>query len=86
MTPTEAVTPDQADGSDEVVEPLYRVVRGAPTDVEIAALSVVLAARMRPVDEPTPPRRGPTAWVASGRGGRSIGRPGPDAWRASARS
>ncbi len=70
---------------EEPVEPLFRVVRGTPTDVELAALSVVLAARMRPGDEPTPPRPGPTAWAASVRASRRIGRPGPDAWRTSAR-
>jgi len=66
-------------------EPLFRVVRGTPTDVELAALSVVLAARTRPVEEPAPPRQGPSAWAASARGGRTLGRPGPDAWRLSAR-
>ena len=69
----------------DIVEPLFRVVRGTPTDVELAALSVVLAARMHPADEPAPPRQGPTAWAASARGGRPVGRPGPDAWRTSAR-
>jgi len=69
----------------EVREPLFRVVRGTPTDVELAALSVVLAARSGPVDEPAPPRQGPSAWAASARGGREPGRPGPDAWRRSAR-
>jgi hypothetical protein len=66
-------------------EPLFRVVRGVPTEVELAALSVVLAARLRPAQDPAPPRQGPTAWAASARGGRSVGRPGPDAWRRSAR-
>ena len=65
-------------------EPLFRVVRGAPTDVELAALSVVLAVRLRPTAAPTPPRQGPTAWAASARGGRPVGRPGPEAWRLSA--
>ncbi|WP_344742478.1 acyl-CoA carboxylase subunit epsilon [Microlunatus spumicola] len=74
---------DATDGAP--VEPLFRVVRGAPTDVELAALSVVLAARTRPVDEPAPPRQGPSAWAASARAGREPGRPGPDAWRRSAR-
>jgi hypothetical protein len=69
----------------EPAEPLFRVVRGTPTDVELAALSVVLAARARPADEPTPPTQGPTAWAASARGGRTVGRPGADAWRMSAR-
>jgi hypothetical protein len=66
-------------------EPLFRVVRGTPTDVELAALSVVLAARTRPVEEAPAPPRGPTAWAASTRAWRSPGRPGPDAWRMSAR-
>jgi len=70
---------------EQAAEPLFRVVRGTPTDVELAALSVVLAARTRPVEEPTPPRQGPSAWAASARGGRTLGRPGPDAWRLSAR-
>lgn len=65
-------------------EPLFRVVRGTPTDVELAALSVVLAALSRPAGEPVAPLRGPTAWAASVRAGRSFGRPGPDAWRRSA--
>ena len=71
--------------SEQVTEPLFRVVRGTPTDVELAALSVVLAARSRPVEEPTPPRQGPSAWAASGRLRRTLGRPGPDVWRRSAR-
>ena len=74
-----------ADEPVEPVEPLFRVVRGAPTDVELAALSVVLAARARPVDEPAAPAPGPTAWAASGRLRRDVGRPGRDAWRLSAR-
>ena len=71
--------------SKQVTEPLFRVVRGTPTDVELAALSVVLAARSRPVEEPTPLRQGPSAWAASGRVRRTPGRPGPEAWRRSAR-
>ncbi|SDU81532.1 Acyl-CoA carboxylase epsilon subunit [Microlunatus sagamiharensis] len=74
-----------SDTEDVAPEPLFRVVRGTPTDVELAALSVVLAARTRPVEEPAPPRQGPSAWAASARGGRTLGRPGPDAWRLSAR-
>ncbi len=72
------------DGS-EGPEPLFRVVRGTPTDVELAALSVVLAARARPGEAPPKPRSGPSAWAASVRGPRRTGPPGPGAWRASAR-
>jgi len=74
-----------SEAAEPSAEPLFRVVRGTPTDVELAALSVVLATRTHPVDEPTPARQGPTAWAASARGGRPVGRPGPDAWRMSAR-
>ena len=74
---------ETADGSPE--QPLFRVVRGTPTDVELAALSVVLAARMRPVEDAPAPPPGPTAWAASTRAWGSPGRPGPDAWRMSAR-
>lgn len=66
-------------------EPLFRVVRGTPTDVELAALSVVLAARARPSEEPAPPAQALSAWAASARGGRALPRRGPDAWRRSAR-
>ena len=58
--PTDAVN----DVSDSGPEPLFRIVRGVPTDVELAAISVVLAARLRPVEAPTPPPQGPTAWAA----------------------
>ncbi|MGI3781825.1 MAG: acyl-CoA carboxylase subunit epsilon [Janthinobacterium lividum] len=73
------------EAAEDAAEPLFRVVRGTPTDVELAALSVVLAVRTRPVVEPAPPRQGPTAWAVSGRGGRVLGRPAPDAWRRSGR-
>ena len=71
-------------GTDAEQEPLFRVVRGAPTDVELAALSVVLVARSRPTDEPVPPSQGPSAWAASARTGRALPPRGPDAWRRSA--
>jgi hypothetical protein len=61
--------------------PLLRVVRGAPTDEELAALVAVLAAR--PAPEPAPPAavsawRDPAARLG-------VTRPGPLTWRASAR-
>ena len=68
----------------DVTEPWFRVVRGMPTDVELAALSVVLAARMRPAAEPGPAPQSPSAWASSARASRSMGRPGPGAWRRSA--
>jgi hypothetical protein len=38
---------------------LFRVVRGTPTDAELAALVLVLAAAAAPPATPTPP---PSAW------------------------
>jgi hypothetical protein len=58
-------------------EPLVRVVRGRPTDRELAALVAVLIAQSRTVDEP-PRRPGPSAWTMSARPTA-----GPRSWRAS---
>ena len=60
---------------------LFRVVRGAPTDAELAALTVVLAAATGPRDEPEPRPR--SAWndpAARLRGPLAVG---PGAWRMS---
>jgi hypothetical protein len=59
----------------------FRVVRGEPTDAELAALTVVLAAACAPRAEPAPRSR--SAWndpAARLRGPLSVG---PGAWRAS---
>jgi hypothetical protein len=60
-------------------EPLVRVVRGEPADDELAALTVLLAARSAEVDA-VPASPGPTAWTRSAR-------PSPKAssWRESGR-
>jgi hypothetical protein len=63
--------------------PLLRVVRGAPTDEELAALTVVLAAKAAAVPEQPPqPRK---EWRNRAALLRRPLHPGPDAWRASAR-
>jgi Acyl-CoA carboxylase epsilon subunit len=62
------------------------VVRGAPDDVELAALVAGLAAVAVPDDDPEHPR--PAAWSDRSRGLRgptSPATPGPDAWRWSLR-
>ena len=59
------------------IEPTLRVVRGAPTPEELAALVVALAAR---AGRPTPRR--PRRWSDPARGLRSGVRPGQDAWSA----
>jgi hypothetical protein len=63
--------------------PLLRVVSGAPTDEELAALTVVVAAlsqrrtRRRPVPV--------GAWASYADAHRQPLRPGPGGWRASGR-
>ncbi len=62
--------------------PLLRVVRGDPSDEEVAALTAVLAAAAsQPEPEPTAPR---SAWGDPAHRLRVPLRPGPGAWRASA--
>ncbi len=61
---------------------LFRVVRGTPSDAELAALTVVLAAAaLSP--EPAAPTRPASAWAAPAARMRRPLQPGPDAWRTS---
>jgi hypothetical protein len=64
------------------IELLFSVVKGSPTDEELAALLVVLAAR-RPAAKPA--RSGRSGWSAHWRSVRVDLPPGPDAWRMSSR-
>ncbi|MBA3233345.1 MAG: acyl-CoA carboxylase subunit epsilon [Propionibacteriales bacterium] len=78
-----------ADGTDHTAgspPPLLRIVRGNPTDEEVAALVAVVAARgaaaagvNRAAD-----RRQRSGWADHARGVRGRHLPGPGAWRASA--
>lgn len=62
--------------------PLLRVVRGEPSDEELAALTaVVAAAASQPEPEAPAPR---SAWADPAHRLRAPLRPGPGAWRASA--
>ncbi|MGO1055908.1 acyl-CoA carboxylase subunit epsilon [Crossiella sp. CA198] len=62
--------------------PLLRVVRGAPDDLELAALTAVVAGlASAPRAEPEPEPR--SAWGDRARLHRPELRPGPGAWRAS---
>jgi hypothetical protein len=65
----------------------FRIVRGVPTDEELAATvgALLLRAAPPPVPEPEPSN----AWVSSARPAYAYpdgrpSRPGPSAWRASA--
>jgi hypothetical protein len=69
-----------------VTEPLFRVVRGQPSEEETAALAVVLAAlaaRGRAARE-RPAPAGARTWASHARALRACAAPGPGAWRHSA--
>jgi hypothetical protein len=72
-----------ADGSPE---PVLRVVRGAPTAEELAALVAVLTRAATPVPPAAP--AGPSRWARNARPGAVTGAMpaarGPRQWRASA--
>jgi hypothetical protein len=59
---------------------LFRVVRGEPTDAEVAALTVVLAAAASGGGEPAPVTR--DAWSDPAARVRTPLTAGPGAWRA----
>jgi hypothetical protein len=69
--------------SDDQERPLLRVVRGNPTDEELAALTVVVAAlstgRRRSTVTPV------GGWASPADRHRQPPRPGPGGWRASGR-
>ena len=69
----------------EESEPLFRVVKGAPTDEELAAIIAVLIGQLRAAPEP-PARPAASGWSAYWRGVRAPLAPGPGSWRASGRS
>jgi hypothetical protein len=67
----------------DVRRPLLRIVRGTPDEIELAALTAVVAAAVSAVPAAEPPKRR-SAWADRARLVRSPLRPGPGAWRASA--
>ncbi|SDN42936.1 acyl-CoA carboxylase subunit epsilon [Allokutzneria albata] len=64
-------------------EPLLSVVRGEPTDAELAALAAVITA-MASREAPEPPPRPRSLWADRASLLRRPHHPGPGAWRASA--
>jgi hypothetical protein len=70
--------------SEETPRPVLRIVRGEPSDEELAALLAVVAARSGAVVPSEP--EAPSAWRDRGALLRKPLHPGPGAWRASARS
>jgi hypothetical protein len=69
------------DATPEERRALFRVVRGTPTDAELAALTVVLAAAAAPTPEPAAPTR--SAWADPAARMRRVPQAGPGAWRTS---
>jgi Acyl-CoA carboxylase epsilon subunit len=65
-------------------DPLFSIVKGSPTEDELAAVMTVLTTRFaRPHQEETKSMR--TGWSAYWRSVRSPIQPGPSAWRMSGR-
>jgi hypothetical protein len=74
---------DESEATPEQRRALFRIVRGEPTDAEVAALTVVLAAAAAgsAAEAPAGPR---SAWNDREAQLRRPLHPGPDAWRMSA--
>ena len=72
---------DTAGDPDAAALPLLRIVRGDPTDDELAALVAVVAARSTTAPDPGAAPSG--RWAAAPRRLREPLRPGPGAWGAS---
>ncbi len=70
-------------GTETDDQPLFTVVKGRPTDEELAALVVVFSAA-RTTSGPADGTR-TSGWSAYWRSVRRPFQPGPDAWRLSAR-
>jgi hypothetical protein len=60
--------------------PLLRIVKGNPSDAELAALTVVVATLSAPAPSVGPTR---SLWADPAHRLRTPPRPGPGAWRAS---
>ena len=67
----------------EAHEPIVRVVKGAPTEEELAALVAAIASRVATGSRETGER--PSSWAAYWRSVREPLRHGPSGWRDSAR-
>lgn len=64
---------------------MVRVVRGEPTDNELAAIVAVISAKTAEAAAvPSPEPERPSTWAAYWRTVRAPLRPGPGAWRTSA--
>jgi hypothetical protein len=73
-------TRDRQPPTRETTPPVLRVVRGEPTDDEVAALVVAMTARSIAAPAQAPPR---SLWRSRGRNIRPAVSPAAGAWRAS---
>ena len=81
----DAASEDRQDATPEERRALFRVVRGRPSDAEIAALTVVLAAAAPGAAASETGRPRPRShWADPAARLRTPLHPGPGAWRASA--
>ncbi|MEU8263496.1 acyl-CoA carboxylase subunit epsilon [Micromonospora sp. NPDC048999] len=64
-------------------EPLFRIVRGAPTAEEVAALVGAIVARTRPATATATAPAAVSHWARSARPAGAALVAGPGAWRAS---
>jgi Acyl-CoA carboxylase epsilon subunit len=64
-------------------EPLFQVIKGSPTEEELAALVAVFSLRSGGVAAEAEPRA--SGWSAYWRSVRAPVQPGPEAWRMSGR-
>jgi hypothetical protein len=74
--------PDPAEPTPEERRAAFRIVRGEPTDEEVAALTVVLAAAAAPAVT-TAPAAVRDRWSEPAARFRVPLHPGPDAWKTS---
>jgi hypothetical protein len=66
-------------------EPIIQVIRGNPTEEELAAVLMVLKNVASKAAAPVPQQRSDNGWAAYWRSVRTPLRPGPGVWRASGR-
>ena len=66
-----------------MAEPLFHVVKGSPTEEELAALVTVFSLRQNTTTAEPRPRQ--SGWSAYWRSVRAPVQPGPGAWRMSGR-
>ena len=73
------------DSPDSAAQPLFQVVKGSPTEEELAAVITVLSAALAAGGSRAAATSPAAGWSAYWRSVRAPLQPGPGAWRASGR-